>query len=63
MASKKKSQPPRPARLKEGGRWSEGYGPKVTVGNPGAGVTKRAKSASDYIRPPMPKKSVKKGKK
>ena len=61
MASKKKAQPPRPARLKEGGRWHEGYGEYKTVGNPAAGVSKR-KMTSDYIRPPM-KKTAKKGKK
>ena len=61
MAAKKKAQPPRPTRLKEGGRWSEGYGEYKSVDNPGAGVSKR-KMVSDYIRPPM-KKAAKKGKK
>jgi len=61
MASKKKAQPPRPARLKEGGRWYEGYGKSKSEGNPAAGVSKR-KMVSDYIRPPM-KKTAKKGKK
>jgi hypothetical protein len=60
MAAKKKaSQPARPARLKEGGRWSTGYGPEVQVGNPGSGVTRRAKSTSDYFRAPMKKKKKK----
>jgi len=62
MAAKKKVQPPRPPYLKEGGRYRERYGKEEVVGNPGAGVTRRAKSSSDYIRPPM-KKSTKKGKK
>jgi hypothetical protein len=61
MAAKKKApQPARPARLKEGGRWSTSYGPEKSVGNPGAGVTKRTKSTSDYIRPPMKKSGKKK---
>lgn len=60
-AKKKASQPVRPDSLKNGGRYSEGYGAYTSVGNPGAGVFVRPK-VSDYIRPPMGMKSNKKKK-
>jgi hypothetical protein len=60
-AKKKASQPVRPDFLKNGGRFSEGYGSYTQVGNPGAGTFIRP-MASDYIRPPMGMKSNKKKK-
>lgn len=57
---KKATQPGRPDSLKNGGRYSEGYGPFRETGNPGAGMSVRPR-VSDYIRPPMMNK--KKGKK
>ena len=56
---KKATQPGRPNSLKNGGRYSEGYGPFKETGNPGAGMAVRPK-VSDYIRPPMMKSSTKK---
>lgn len=57
---KKAAQPGRPDSLKNGGRYSEGYGPFKETGNPGAGMSVRPK-VSDYIRPPLTmKKSSKK---
>lgn len=51
-SKKKVNQPPRPASLKEGGRFNEGYGPSTPIGNPGAGIYRR-QMASDFIRPPL----------
>jgi hypothetical protein len=62
MAKKPAAQPARPASLAQGGRFTEGYGPYTSVGNPGAGVFMRP-TASDYIRPPLTMGSNRKKKK
>ena len=61
-APKPAAQPARPASLAQGGRFTEGYGPYTSVGNPGAGVFTRP-TASDYIRPPLTMNSNRKKKK